>query len=337
MAWEATLFRKTRLGAYKHCLALVEANAEYAPLWERCCLAAFAGIGPVVGRLFNADTASAWERADKLIADLFAVSRMSPRQVAGLLRQYINIKLEETDHLPFEEARTSIYEQLFYPVVTHFTFALQPSAVARLKYIREAVSEMPDERRAFADLGCGSGVILCEVLATKKNWKGFGLDISPNAVSYALRLAAHKGLAGRAEVSTGDIANLPYENASLDLVIASEVIEHMPEPEQVVKEIARVLRPGGKLIMTMPVESHTPAHIHTLNDAEDFRALCEVAGLNVRQLKPQWHLGFGDDPRHIFALVDKPVWTRDEVFETDAALEPLSAFASWRQANSLSR
>ena len=337
MAWEANLFRKTKLGEYRHCLALVEANADFAPLWERCCLALYAGIGPVVARLFGADTAAAWQRADEIIADLFAVSRMSPRQVASLLRQYARIKLEEKEHLPFEEARTTIYEQLFYPIVTHFTFALQPSAVARLKFVRESIEAMPDERLKFADLGCGSGVILSEVLKTKSSWFGYGLDISPAAVSYALRLAAQKGVAARADLRTGDIANLPYESASLDLIIASEVIEHLPEPEQVIKEIARVLRPGGKLILTMPVESHTPAHISTLRNADDFRALCKVAGLNVRRLQPQWHLGFGDDPRHLFALVDKPVWTKAEAFDLNATLEPINAFARMREANSFSR
>lgn len=304
MAWESSLLKKLGLGEHRHCLELVEAYAGFAPLWERCCLAAYISIGPPVARLFGADTSSIWTRADAIIADIFSVSGLSPGEVVKLLRQYIKIKLEGEDHLSFDRARAEIYDQAFYPVVTHFTFALQPSAAARLKFIKKAVAKMTDERASVADLGCGSGVLLSEVLAMKPEWSGHGLDISQTSITYARRLAEHKGVAGRAEFRRGDIASLPYQDESLDLVIASEVIEHMPEPEQVIREIARVLRPGGKLILTMPVESHTPAHIHTLNRPEDFHSLCKVGGLNVSRLEPHWHFGFGDDRRHIFALAE---------------------------------
>jgi SAM-dependent methyltransferase len=304
MAWEVNLFRKTRLKAHRHCLELAEAYADCAPLWERCCLAAYVGIGPQVARWFGADTKTLWQRADAVIADLFAVSSLPAREIARLLRQYLLVYWEHEDHLPFDEARTGIYEQSFYPVVTHFTFALQPSAVARLKFIRKAVADLSQEYAEVADLGCGSGVILCDVLALKDGWRGHGLDISPAAINYARRLAEHKEIADRAEFRVGDLARLPYANQSLDLVIASEVIEHMPEPEQVIAEIARVLRPGGQLVLTMPLESHTPAHIHALSRAEDFRALCEKTSLHVRRIEPHWHFGYGDDRKHLFALAE---------------------------------
>lgn len=302
MAWEVNLFRKTRLKAHSNCLELAEAYADFAPLWERCCLAAYVGIGPQVARWFGADTSALWKRADAVIADLFAVSSLTAREIAGLLRQYIKIRLEREHHLPFDEARAGIYEQLFYPVVTHFTFALQPSAVARLKFVREAVKNISSERAEVADLGCGSGMILCDVLALKPRWSGQGLDISEAAVDYARRLAQHKRISDRAEFRIGDIARLPFANNSLDLVIASEVVEHMPEPAGVIAEIARVLRPGGLMILTMPLDSHTPAHINALSRPEDFRVLCEKAGLRVSLIEPQWHFGYGDDRKHLFAL-----------------------------------
>lgn len=304
MALETDLFKRTRLGVYSHCLALAEAYADFAPLWERCCLAAYVSIGPPVARRFGADTAAMWKRADSIIEDLFAASRMSPREIARLLREYLKVRLRSKDHLPFEEARAGIYEQIFYPVVTHFTFALQPSAVARLKFVRKVVQSIADREATIADLGCGSGMILCEVLTMKPSWKGCGLDISCAAVNYAQRLAEHKKVSGRTEFRTGNIAELPFENNSLDLAIASEVIEHMPDPESVIKEIARVLKPCGKLILTMPVESHTPAHIHSLNSADELKQLCERAGLTVSQIESKWHFGYGDDRKHIFALIE---------------------------------
>lgn len=305
MALEAALFRRTRLVEHTNCLALMEAYAGAAPLWERFCIASYVSLGPVVARLFGADTASMWSKADSVIADVFAVSRLSPLELVRELRRYISLHLEKKEHLSFDEAREEIYEQSFYPLVTHFTFALQPSAVARLKFIREVVASIKEQRASFADLGCGSGVILCDVLKHKPLWTAQGLDISPAAVDYAERLSAYKKVSDRVEFRVGDMAQLPYADETLDLVISSEVIEHAPDPERVMREITRVLRPDGKLILTIPLESRSVAHLHSPGRPEDLRQLCERAGLRVLKLETHWHFGFGDDRRHIFAVAEK--------------------------------
>lgn len=52
-----------------------------------------------------------------------------------------------------------------------------------------------------------------------------------------------------------DATDIPVSNASFDVVLCTEVLEHVPEPIRVLKEIARILKPGGKLIMTAPLGS----------------------------------------------------------------------------------
>jgi SAM-dependent methyltransferase len=304
MAFEARLFGKTRFRQYQHCLDLIEANAMIAPLWERLCLALYVSAGPPLARLFGVDAYSMWQRADQIIADVLAVTESDAEEIARLLRRYISLRREREDHLPFDEACRGIYDQSFYPVVTHFTYAMQPSATARLNFVKGIVAKISSRTASVADLGCGSGVILSEILMMKPLWTGHGLDISREAIHYARRLAAHKGVADRTSFRAGNVTHLHYADESLDLIVASEIIEHMPEPELVVGEIARVLKPGGQLILTMPLESHTPGHIHTLSSREDLRLLCERAGFKVRRLEPRWHFGFGDDRRHIFALAE---------------------------------
>jgi len=52
-----------------------------------------------------------------------------------------------------------------------------------------------------------------------------------------------------------DAASIPVASGSFDVVLCSEVLEHVPEPIKVIREISRVLRPGGKLILTAPLGS----------------------------------------------------------------------------------
>jgi SAM-dependent methyltransferase len=214
----------------------------------------------------------------------------------------MKLKREADHHLIFSEARELIYDRDFYPLVTHFTFAFQSSAIARMRFVKRVAAGMSLTKAAVADLGCGSGAMLCEILRAKPGWTGYGLDISEASICYARRLAAHKGVAGRTAFQQGSITQLPFASSSIDLVIASEVIEHLPEPAVAFREIARVLAPGGFLALTVPVGSETPAHMSSPGCAEELDKLCQEAGLSVHSLSSKWHLTFGDDPRHLFAI-----------------------------------
>ncbi|MEK6577867.1 MAG: class I SAM-dependent methyltransferase [Bdellovibrionota bacterium] len=51
---------------------------------------------------------------------------------------------------------------------------------------------------------------------------------------------------------TGDILHMPFENVSFDTVLCNQVLEHVPDPERLMREISRVLRSGGHAIITTP-------------------------------------------------------------------------------------
>jgi SAM-dependent methyltransferase len=312
MTWDVTLLKHSGLCAYPNCIALLEAYVKCASAGERLCLAAYVAIGSTMARCFGVNITALWKNAETIVSDIAAASCSPPDRVIGFLRSYVKLKREEKDHLPFEQALADIYDQSFYPLATHFAFAFQPSAMARLKFIREVVARMNDSPVVVADLGCGSGVILAEILSMKPSWIGHGLDISTACTDYARRLAAHRGVSDRAWFVAEDIARLPYDNDYLDLAIVSEVMEHVPEPELILMEIARVMRPGGQLILTIPLESVTPAHLQTYHSPDEFFSRCETTNFTIKRLEPQWHFSFGDDRKHLFALMEKPVHARAE-------------------------
>jgi SAM-dependent methyltransferase len=114
------------------------------------------------------------------------------------------------------------------------------------------------------DFGCYDGYIVRRLRARAKI-QGIGIDISPTAVALAKRAAKQEGLDGLEFVVT-DGANLPFPNDSFDVVICSEILEHVLDLDAVLSEIARVLVKGGKLYATMP---------NSLSDVwQPFHGLC---------------------------------------------------------------
>ena len=83
--------------------------------------------------------------------------------------------------------------------------------------------------------------------------------------------------------------DLPFEGASFDCVICTEMLEHCPEPVPVVREIARVLRPGGSAFITTPF--FTPLHEMPYDyyryTPSALKHLMKAAGLRVRAIKPR--------------------------------------------------
>jgi len=93
------------------------------------------------------------------------------------------------------------------------------------------------------DVGCYDGQFIVQVLPGTDSV--VGLDVSTTA----LRAARGRGVPGvRAEVERA----LPFMDAAFATVVAAEVIEHVFDTQAVVTELARVLRPGGWLVVTTP-------------------------------------------------------------------------------------
>ncbi len=302
MAWESNLLRKGRWAKYTFCLDTMEAFIEQAPLWQRCCVFLYVVLGTWVATLFGVDMETMWAQGEIILRDMAAVGRLKPREIAEKLNQFVSVKLRGSSPLEFDQAKSDVYDREFWPMAAHMALALQPSAIARKDFVLEAADWMDKDHARVADLGCGPGVILCSLLARKPTWEGVGLDVSHPALQYAARLAAHRRVGARAKFAAGDLTDLPYPNQSFDLVVASEVLEHVPDIQKALRELARVLRPGGKVVMTVPLHSRTALHQHSLSVEEDLSRLYAQAGLSVRRLEIRYYLGFGDDWCHAFVV-----------------------------------
>ncbi len=105
-------------------------------------------------------------------------------------------------------------------------------------------------RRRFLEVGCGFGVVLEQVRRHSGYALCAGLDISrPSLLNASRRLDRFVPLV------QGDGMLLPFKDGSFDAICLTEVIEHVPDPVAVLREAARVIAPGGVLLVTAPNEA----------------------------------------------------------------------------------
>lgn len=100
------------------------------------------------------------------------------------------------------------------------------------------------------EIGCGTGVVTRAVVQAP-NFSGFviGADHSPILIRHARRLAEKAGLTRSLEYDIQDAHKLSYPDANFDIAIAHTVISHVTDPRQVLKELARVVRPNGMIVI----------------------------------------------------------------------------------------
>jgi SAM-dependent methyltransferase len=127
----------------------------------------------------------------------------------------------------------------------------------RYDLLADEVREHLPRGGRLLDVGCGSALVADRIRDLDADYVGF--DFGGHHIEYASKKYADitdRDL--RTQFCRGDAQKLPFADASADVVVFSEVIEHLLQPEFAVWEIARVLRPGGVLIMTTNNASEVP-------------------------------------------------------------------------------
>ncbi|MBF4624081.1 methyltransferase domain-containing protein [Clavibacter sp. VKM Ac-2872] len=94
------------------------------------------------------------------------------------------------------------------------------------------------------DVGSGPGTITVELADIVAPGRVVGVDMSEDVVRQAAELAASRGT-GNVEFVTGSVYDLPYSDASFDVVHAHQVLQHVGDPVRALAEMRRVTRPGG--------------------------------------------------------------------------------------------
>jgi ubiquinone/menaquinone biosynthesis C-methylase UbiE len=155
-----------------------------------------------------------------------------------------------------------------------------PHPIITRERLRQVLAPAPAER--LLEIGPGTGYYTLDMA----EWVGPGgaieiFDIQQEFLDHTMKAAANSGL-GNVKPTQGDATDLPFEDDSVDAVVLTAVLGEIPDPDAALREIARVLRPGGRLVVGELVGD---PHFTT------FRSLlgrCSDAGLDPVERSGNW-------------------------------------------------
>lgn len=113
--------------------------------------------------------------------------------------------------------------------------------------LRQALSLLSPPYGTILELGYGSGLLIPSLAGIGREVIGIDREADPREVGRAL-----KKLGVAARLLRGDARDTGLKAESVDLVAAISILEHIPDPRPVLEEAARVLKPGGELLVGMP-------------------------------------------------------------------------------------
>jgi SAM-dependent methyltransferase len=128
-------------------------------------------------------------------------------------------------------------------------FHAHPSPLVRFVESRRVTSIFdllaPQAGHRVLEVGCGAGHLLARLPAGR----AVGLDLAESLLARTVRR-----LGPHAVLAQGDAGALPFATGAFDRVYCSEVLEHIVDPAAAVREIGRVVRPGGVVVLSVPNE-----------------------------------------------------------------------------------
>jgi ubiquinone/menaquinone biosynthesis C-methylase UbiE len=154
----------------------------------------------------------------------------------------MSIRLKETA-VEYFQSKAAIYNERY-----------SVSAEGELVWVRHRAIlgmvqgwELPEHSRLL-DVGCGPGILTRDL--ARMGYRGVGIDASPVMIQSSKELSVSEGTSGAWSYQLGDVESLPFPDRSFDAAICSGVIDYLPTDDKLLAEVARVVKPGGRFIVS---------------------------------------------------------------------------------------
>jgi ubiquinone/menaquinone biosynthesis C-methylase UbiE len=155
--------------------------------------------------------------------------------------------------------------------------------------IADDIARIAPPGTAVLEVGCGSGALSLR-LAARHGMKVTAVDVDPDEIRRAREMAARITSAGRArpEFLVADVARMPFDDASFDLVVSTFSMHHWDDKAGGLAEIRRVLRPGSRALIWDLRRGFSLFHLRTPDPLDGL----DEAPLDVRDVR-EWAWPFG--------------------------------------------
>jgi len=111
--------------------------------------------------------------------------------------------------------------------------------------LKNVIAYIPNSSQKILDVGCASGWFISEITKKFQKSRCYGVDLYREAIQQATKLYPN------IHFKVADAHKLPFKEKTFDLIICTEVLEHVDDPETVFLEIKRVLKKGGRAIVEL--------------------------------------------------------------------------------------
>lgn len=161
-----------------------------------------------------------------------------------------------------------------------------PGSRLSTRIIMSLLHEYLEGSRFFIEVGGGTGSVCAEAIkrGIAPN-RAAVLDLSFHSLEIGKKNAAALGVS--LNTIQCDALNLPLGESNVDVAVYREVIEHLPDDQAAIVELRRVLKPGGVVVFTIPIEiraSKEAGHLRRYTE-ESFRNVLESSGLKVDRVQ----------------------------------------------------
>ncbi len=164
-------------------------------------------------------------------------------------------KQNHTQSTPPED-RVGKVQWIFSRITKHYDLLNHVLSAGNDIYWRKfTVKRLPSRCNEVLDVATGTGDLAFEIINGRQGCKAVGVDFVPEMISVAKEKGDKKGLLNKVEFMTGDALSLPFEDNRFDAATIAFGLRNIVEREAALREMARVVRPGGKVMvleMTFP-------------------------------------------------------------------------------------